>query len=138
LIFLNAPQGRCLTRIGLGMDLANLQTLRKQLRQHLEFLERFEAKLAAGEAVVAPTDRQSIQSSIADFRLYLALTENEADEQGLAASRRSRGGKDLVDRLHGARLSGSKVRNVLIRTDTIRVWTVRRPPGAAPSMRGGW
>jgi len=83
LIFLNAPQGRCLTRIGLGMDLANLQTLRKQLRQHLEFLERFEAKLAAGEAVVAPTDRQSIQSSIADFRLYLALTENDADEQGL-------------------------------------------------------
>jgi hypothetical protein len=65
------------------MDLANLQTLRKQLREHLEFLERFETKLVAGDAVVAPTDRQSIQSSIADFRLYLALTENEADEQGL-------------------------------------------------------
>jgi hypothetical protein len=30
------------------MDLANLQTFRKQLREHLEFLERFEAKLAAG------------------------------------------------------------------------------------------
>ena len=64
------------------MDLANLQTLRKQLREHLEFLERFEAKLVAGEAVVAPTDRQSIQSSIADFRLYLALTESDEDEQG--------------------------------------------------------
>ena len=64
------------------MDLVNLQTLRMQLREHLEFLERFEAKLAAGEAAVAPADRQSIQSSIADFRLYLALTESDDDEQG--------------------------------------------------------
>jgi hypothetical protein len=64
------------------MDLVNLQTLRMQLREHLEFLERFEAKLAAGEAAVAPADRQSIQSSIADFRLYLALTDSQADELG--------------------------------------------------------
>lgn len=64
------------------MDLANLQTLRKQLREHLEFLERFEAKLAAGEALVAPSDRQNIQSSIADFRLYLALTDSQVDGQG--------------------------------------------------------
>jgi hypothetical protein len=45
------------------MDLANLQTLRRQLGKHLEFLERFEAPVAAGEAVVAPTDRENIQSS---------------------------------------------------------------------------
>jgi hypothetical protein len=32
--------------------------------------------------VVAPTDRENIQSSIADFRLYLALTESDVDEQG--------------------------------------------------------
>jgi hypothetical protein len=64
------------------MDLANVQTLRRQLGKHLEFLERFEATVAAGEAVVAPTDRENIQSSIADFRLYLALTESDVDEQG--------------------------------------------------------
>ena len=55
---------------------------RRQLGKHLEFLERFEATVAAGEAVVAPTDRENIQSSIADFRLYLALTESDVDEQG--------------------------------------------------------
>ena len=43
------------------MDLANLQTLRRQLGKHLEFLERFEATVAAGEAVVAPTDRENIR-----------------------------------------------------------------------------
>ena len=43
------------------MDLVNLQTLRMQLREHLEFLERFEATVAAGEAVVAPTDRENIR-----------------------------------------------------------------------------
>jgi hypothetical protein len=36
--------------------------------------------VAAGEAVVAPTDRENIQSSIADFRLYLALTESDVEQ----------------------------------------------------------
>lgn len=53
------------------------QAFRDQLREHLKFLEQFEAKLASGEAVVAPADRESIQTSIAEFRLYLELTEDE-------------------------------------------------------------
>jgi hypothetical protein len=61
------------------MDDAAFQTFRTQLREHLEILQ---AKLAATDALVAPSDRQSIQTSIADFRLYLALTENQSDRAG--------------------------------------------------------
>jgi hypothetical protein len=61
------------------MDLANLETLRRQLREHFDFLERFAATLAIDEAV-ALADLHVIHSLIGDFRLYLALTESDAGE----------------------------------------------------------
>lgn len=53
------------------------QAFHERLLRDLDFLEELYAKLASGNAIVDPDEREGIQTSIADFRLYLAVTEGK-------------------------------------------------------------